>query len=156
MYRPGLHGPAAPQGEAMPGPLHVRGSFVIPEAELGWRFSRSSGPGGQGVNTTDSRVELSFDVAATTALGPALKARAMERLASRLVDGVITIAASEHRSQLRNREAAEERLAALLREAVAPPPKKRRATKPSRGAVERRLTAKKRRSEVKRWRRPDD
>ena len=99
----------------MPGPLHVRGSIVVPEAELAWRFSRSSGPGGQGVNTTDSRVELSFDLARTAALGPALKARALERLASRLVDGVITVTASEHRSQLRNREAAGTRLAALLR-----------------------------------------
>ena len=106
----------------MPGPLPVRGSVVIPEAELRWRFSRSSGPGGQGVNTTDSRVELSFDVAATTALGPTLKARALERLGPRLVDGVLTVAASEHRSQLRNREAAEARLASTLAEAIAPPP----------------------------------
>ncbi|WP_182880616.1 MULTISPECIES: alternative ribosome rescue aminoacyl-tRNA hydrolase ArfB [unclassified Microbispora] len=140
----------------MPGPLHVRGSIVVPEAELTWRFSRSSGPGGQGVNTTDSRVELGFDVARTTALGPALRARALERLAPRLVDGVITVTASEHRSQLRNREAARERLAALLRDAIAPPPKRRRSTKPSRGAVERRLAAKKQRSDLKRLRRTSD
>ncbi|MBP2704076.1 aminoacyl-tRNA hydrolase [Microbispora sp. RL4-1S] len=139
----------------MPGPLHVRGSIVIPEAELGWRFSRSSGPGGQGVNTTDSRVELSVDLTSTTALDPALRSRALERLASRLVDGVITVTASEFRSQLRNREAAEARLAALLRDAIAPPPARRRPTKPSRGAVERRLTAKRRRSDVKRRRRGD-
>ncbi|MEV4455413.1 alternative ribosome rescue aminoacyl-tRNA hydrolase ArfB [Microbispora sp. NPDC049633] len=141
----------------MTGPLHVRGSVVVPEAELAWRFSRSSGPGGQGVNTTDSRVELSFDLARTTALGgPALKARAAERLAARLVDGVITVTASEHRSQLRNREAARERLAALLRDAVAPPPKRRRPTKPSKGSVERRLSAKKHRSDLKRLRRTAD
>ncbi|GAA3805209.1 alternative ribosome rescue aminoacyl-tRNA hydrolase ArfB [Sphaerisporangium flaviroseum] len=140
----------------MPGPPHVRGSVSIPEPELGWRFSRSSGPGGQGVNTTDSRVELSFDLAATGALPPALKARALERLSSRLVDGVITIVASEYRSQLRNREAAKERLTRLLEGAIAPPPKKRRATKPSRRAVERRLTAKKHRSDVKRLRRSDE
>ncbi|MFF5205960.1 alternative ribosome rescue aminoacyl-tRNA hydrolase ArfB [Streptosporangium sp. NPDC000396] len=139
----------------MPGPLQVSGSVSVPEAELHWRFSRSSGPGGQGVNTTDSRVELSFDLAATEALDPALKARALERLASRLVNGVITIAASEFRSQLRNREAAEMRLAQLLREAIAPPPKKRRPTKPSRGAVERRIAAKKRRSDLKRLRRDE-
>ncbi|WP_030908783.1 alternative ribosome rescue aminoacyl-tRNA hydrolase ArfB [Streptosporangium amethystogenes] len=137
----------------MPGPLQISGSVSVPEAELGWRFSRSSGPGGQGVNTTDSRVELSFDLAATGALGDVLKARALERLASRLVNGVITIAASEFRSQLRNREAAEMRLAQLLREAIAPPPKKRRPTKPSRGAIERRITAKKQRSDLKRLRR---
>ncbi|MER5623324.1 alternative ribosome rescue aminoacyl-tRNA hydrolase ArfB [Streptosporangium sp. NPDC002544] len=137
----------------MPGPLQVSGSVSVPEAELSWRFSRSSGPGGQGVNTTDSRVELSFDLAATGAFGEVLKARALERLASRLVNGVITIAASEFRSQLRNREAAEMRLAQLLREAIAPPPKKRRPTKPSRGAIERRITAKKQRSDLKRLRR---
>ncbi len=137
----------------MPGPIAVTASIVIPENELGWRFSRASGPGGQGVNTTDSRVELSFDVSATAVLDPALKARALRRLAPRLTDGVLTIAASEHRSQLRNREAAEARLAQSLREAIAPPPKRRRPTKPSRGAVERRLSAKRHRSDVKRLRR---
>ncbi|MDT7580399.1 MAG: ribosome-associated protein [Pseudonocardiales bacterium] len=139
----------------MPGPLPVRGSVVIPEAELSWRFSRSSGPGGQGVNTTDSRVELSFDLAGTTALGPTLQARALDRLAPRLVDGVLTVTASEHRSQLRNREAAEARLVATLAEAIAPPPRARRKTKPSKGAVERRIAGKKRRSETKRLRRAD-
>lgn len=150
-------GNAAPENTGHAGgAVYVRDSVVVPEAELSWRFSRSSGPGGQGVNTTDSRVELSFDLARTTALGPALKARALERLASRLVDGVITVTASEHRSQLRNREAARGRLAALLREAVAPPPKRRRPTKPSKGAVERRLAAKKHRSDLKRLRRTED
>ncbi|MEV0622795.1 alternative ribosome rescue aminoacyl-tRNA hydrolase ArfB [Nonomuraea sp. NPDC050404] len=133
----------------MPGPLVVNDSIVIPDVELVWRFSRSSGPGGQGVNTTDSRVELTFDVAASTALPPALKARALERLGS----DTITVAASEYRSQLRNREAAEHRLAQRVREAIAPPPKRRRPTKPSRGSVERRITAKKHRSDVKRLRR---
>jgi ribosome-associated protein len=139
----------------MPGPVHVRGSVLIPEAELSWRFSRSSGPGGQGVNTADSRVELSFDVAATTTLSPTLKARALERLGPRLVDGVLTIAASEHRSQLRNREAAQTRLAATLSEAIAPPPRPRRPTRATKGSVERRIAGKKRRSETKRLRRPD-
>jgi ribosome-associated protein len=139
----------------VPGDLPVRASLVIPEAELRWRFSRSSGPGGQSVNTTDSRVELSLDLARTGALSPVLKARALARLADRLVDGVITVAASEHRSQLQNRKAAETRLAALLREAVAPPPRARRATRPSRAAVQRRLDTKKRRGETKRLRRRD-
>ncbi|WP_062433093.1 alternative ribosome rescue aminoacyl-tRNA hydrolase ArfB [Herbidospora daliensis] len=125
----------------------------IPEAELSWRFSRSSGPGGQGVNTTDSRVELSFDVRTTTALTDVQRERALERLAHRLVDGVLTIAAQEFRSQLRNREAARVRLEAALRDAIAPPAKKRRPTKPSKGQVERRLENKKRRSDVKRLRR---
>jgi ribosome-associated protein len=150
-----MHIPCEKEVIAMPGPLQISGSVSVPEAELNWRFSRSSGPGGQGVNTTDSRVELSFDVAATEALGPLFKTRALERLGSRLVNGVITIAASEFRSQLRNREAAEMRLAQILREAIAPPPKKRRPTKPSKGAIQRRITAKKQRSDLKRLRRDD-
>ena len=139
----------------MPGPLRLRGSVVIPESELAWRFSRSSGPGGQGVNTTDSRVELLFDVAASRSLGPALRARALARLGPRLSGGVLSVTASEHRSQLRNREEAERRLAAILSEAIAPPPRPRRPTKPTRGSVNRRIAVKKRRSEVKRLRRPD-
>jgi ribosome-associated protein len=136
--------------------LRVTDRLVLPAAELRERFSRSSGPGGQGVNTTDSRVELSFDVAGSPSLPEPLRARALQRLAGRLVDGVLTIAASEHRAQLANREAARQRLAALLREAVAPPPPPRRPTRPSRGAKERRLADKKRRSQRKRDRRADD
>src|SRR5271170_3041091 len=93
-------------------PIQVRGK-VIPADELSWRFSRSSGPGGQSVNTSDSRVELSYDLAASSALSPALKERALRTLAGRLAGGVITVAASEHRSQLRNREAAAERMSVL-------------------------------------------
>jgi ribosome-associated protein len=141
----------------MPGDLPVRGTTVVPEAELRWRFSRSSGPGGQSVNTTDSRAELSFDLARTEVLSPLLKARALDRLAERLVDGVITVAASEHRSQLQNRRAAELRLAELLREALAPPPRPRRPTRPSKGAVQRRLEGKRKRGDTKRLRqRPSD
>lgn len=139
----------------MPGPLTIRGSVVIPETELSWRFSRSSGPGGQGVNTTDSRVELSYDLERSTALPPPLQARALARLGARLVDGVLTIAASEHRSQLRNREAAERRLVDELAAAIAPPPRARRPTRASKASVQRRIDAKKRRGEVKRLRRPD-
>jgi ribosome-associated protein len=132
--------------------VRVRGSVVIPDAELGWRFSRSSGPGGQHVNTSDTAAELSFDVAASAALPPVYKERALRRLAGRLVDGVITVRAEEYRSQLRNREAAKARLSALLAEATAPPPKPRRPTKPSRGARQRRLDEKRRRGDVKRGR----
>ncbi len=104
--------------------LVVRAGVVIPDTELEWRFSRSSGPGGQSVNTTDSRVELSFDVSAgTTAFTHVLRARALERLQSRLVNGVLTVAASEHKSQWRNREAARTRLASLLKDAIAAPPR---------------------------------
>lgn len=127
--------------------------MAIPAHELTWRFSRSSGPGGQGVNTTDSRVELVFDLAASEALPAPLKDRALARLAGRLTDGRITVAASEFRSQLRNRNAARDRLAALLAEAIAPPPRTRRATKPSKASVARRLDEKSRRSQIKRLRR---
>jgi ribosome-associated protein len=97
-------------------------------------------------------VELSYDLASSTAFGPTLKARALERLSARLVAGVLTVTASEHRSQLHNREAAEARLVAILLEATAPPPRKRRATKPSKAATERRIASKKKRAETKRLR----
>ena len=139
----------------MPGDLRVRGSVVVPEAELQWRFSRSSGPGGQGVNTSDSRVELSLDVARTAALSDYLRARALERLADRLVDGVLTVAASEQRSQWQNRLAAERKLADALSAAIAPPPRPRVATRPSASARRRRVDDKKRRGETKRLRRAD-
>ncbi|MGA5423898.1 alternative ribosome rescue aminoacyl-tRNA hydrolase ArfB [Streptomyces lavendulocolor] len=138
--------------EGMSGPHVIRGSVSLPEAELMWRFSRSSGPGGQHVNTSDSQVELRFDLARTEALPAVWKERALERLASRLVGGVLTVRASEHRSQWRNRETAAVRLASLLAEATAPPPKARRATKVPRGINERRLRQKKQRSETKRGR----
>jgi ribosome-associated protein len=137
----------------MSGTPHViRGSVSLPEAELMWRFSRSSGPGGQHVNTSDSQAELRFDLARTEALPPVWKERALERLASRLVDGVISVRASEHRSQWRNRETASVRLAALLAEATAPPPRPRRKTKIPRGINERRLREKKQRAQTKRGR----
>ena len=136
----------------MPGPVLVTSSWSVPEAELSWRFSRSSGPGGQSVNTTDSRAELSFDLARAASVPSQLRERALDRLIGRLVDGVLTVAASEHRSQLQNREAAEQRLAQLLREAVAAPPPPRRATRPTRGSKERRLEGKRQRSALKRGR----
>ncbi|MDG4829437.1 alternative ribosome rescue aminoacyl-tRNA hydrolase ArfB [Solwaraspora sp. WMMD1047] len=135
--------------------LRVTDRLVIPGSELRERFSRSSGPGGQGVNTTDSRVELSWNLVESAALPPELKERARQRLAGRLVDGVLTVTASEHRSQLRNRQAAEDRLAELVAAAVAAPPPSRRPTRPSRGAKERRIQDKKRRGQIKRLRRPD-
>lgn len=130
--------------------------LVIPDAELVERFSRSSGPGGQGVNTTDSRVELRWDVGSSTALTEAQRARLLDRLSGRLVDGALTIAASEQRSQLQNRIAARERLAGLLIDALAPPPLPRRATRPSRAARERRLDSKHKRGVVKSNRRRPD
>jgi ribosome-associated protein len=138
--------------------VRVNDRLTIPAAELSWRFSRASGPGGQGVNTTDSRVELSWDLAGSETLPSALKERALARLESRLVQGVLTVVASEHRSQLRNREAAAARLGGIVAAAVAPPPRTRRATRPTRGSVERRIADKKRRGETKKNRRsyPND
>lgn len=136
--------------------MRVR-SLTIPRGELRWRFSRSSGPGGQGVNTADSRVELSFDVQQSTALPEPLRERALSRLAGRLVDGVLTVSAQEHRNQLANRRAAEQRMADVLDAALAPPPRPRRATRPTRGSVQRRLDSKQRRSRTKDLRRrPSD
>jgi ribosome-associated protein len=137
----------------MPDDLRVNSWLLIPGSELHERFSRSSGPGGQSVNTADSRVELSFDVGRSAALPGWAQARALERLAGRLTGGVLTIAASEQRSQLANRQAARARLAALLRDAVAPPQRPRIPTRPTRASVERRLEAKRRQAKLKRTRR---
>jgi ribosome-associated protein len=139
-------------------PLRISRTVAIPPSELTWRFSRSSGPGGQSVNTSDSRVELSFDIERSPSLSQTLRARALRRLSTRTVDGVLTVTAAEHRSQLRNREAALDRMAELLREATSPPAPPRRPTRPTRSAVERRLASKRRRSQTKRLRtdRSDD
>lgn len=127
----------------------------MPAGDLVEQFSHASGPGGQGVNTADSRVQLSLDLGSTIALTELQRDRALDRLAPRLAGTVLTVTASEHRSQRRNRVAARERLAALLREALAPPTV-RRPTRPTRGSQRRRIEAKRRRSEVKRQRRVRD
>lgn len=131
-----------------PGP-GLPGGLVIDASELQERFSRSSGPGGQGVNTTDSRVELVFDPAASTSLTPSQVERVIEVLGPQLVQGRLVVVASEYRSQLRNRAAARDRLGDLLRGALAPDPPTRRPTRPTRGSQRRRLDAKKRRGDVK-------
>jgi ribosome-associated protein len=140
------------------GPLRVSDALVLAPDELRWRFSRSSGPGGQGVNTADSRVELTWEPAtsaAVLALPEVLRERLLRRLEPTLVNGAVVVAASEQRAQLRNRELARTRLATQLRTALAPPPRPRRSTRPTRGSVERRLTAKSVRAGVKaRRRRP--
>ena len=136
----------------MDGDLLVRG-ITIPAHELVERFSRASGPGGQGVNTTDSRVQLTFDLANSPSVPEHLRTRALRRLEGRLVEGCLVITASERRSQLLNREAARDRLAALLAGAIAPGPRARRPTRPTKAAVERRLKAKKGRGVTKRLRR---
>ena len=126
---------------------HAR--FHLPDRELTWRFSRSSGPGGQHVNTTDTRVELSWTPANSTALTEAQKGVVAAQLKHRLIDGTITVVSSQYRSQHRNREAAKVRLEELVGTALTPR-RQRRATKPSRASVERRLTSKRRRSQTKR------
>lgn len=133
--------------------LALTPTITIPAAELSWQFSRSSGPGGQGVNTADSRAELRFDLANTSAIPPHLRDRALQRLQHRLVDGVLIITASEFRSQLANRRAALTRLTTLLLDGIAPPARPRRPTRPSKRAVQARLDAKRRRGETKRLRR---
>lgn len=133
-------GPGAPDG------------LTIPAAELVEQFSRASGPGGQGVNTTDSRVQLQLDLATTSALDDVQRARALSRLSPRLAGTVLTVDASEHRSQRQNRVAARERLAALLREALVPPVP-RRPTRPTRASQRRRLDDKRRRAGLKQDRR---
>lgn len=131
------------------GDLHVTAAVVIPAAELRWRFSRSAGPGGQNVNKVETAVELGFDLDGSSAIGPFQKLRLLERLGSRCVGGCLRVAVSEHRSQSQNRQLALQRLADLLREGLKPPPKLRKPTKPTRGSVQRRVDAKKQRSQVK-------
>lgn len=133
--------------------LLVSPALTIPAAELGWRFSRSSGPGGQHVNTSDSRVELFWNVTDSLALTETQRMLLATRLERRLIDGVITVSASEQRSQLRNRDTALRKLAELVASGLAPEPARRRATKPTRGSKQRRLAAKGQRSETKRQRR---
>lgn len=137
-----------------PGPGCPRG-LLVPAAELVERFSHASGPGGQGVNTADSRVQLSLDLGSTSALNEKQRERALRELGKRLVGTVLTVTAAETRSQRRNRAAARERLGEILRASLVPPTP-RRPTKPTHASKLRRLDAKKRRSEVKaRRRRPD-
>lgn len=136
--------------------LRVTPALIIPEAELSWQFAKASGPGGQGVNTTDSRAELRWDASASAVLTSTQRTRVSQRLANRITGGVLIVSAAQHRSQLRNRQEARSRLAALVADAIAPPARPRRATKPTRGSKERRLRAKKHRGHTKQLRqRPD-
>ncbi|MCU1560503.1 alternative ribosome rescue aminoacyl-tRNA hydrolase ArfB [Mycetocola sp.] len=133
--------------------LEVSPGLTLPASELGWRFSRSSGPGGQHVNTSDSRVELSWSVADSAVLSDDQRQMLLVRLGRRLVGGVLTVTASEQRSQLRNRGIARRKLAEVVSAGLAPDGPRRRATKPTRGSDRRRLAAKERRSTTKQQRR---
>lgn len=132
--------------------LKVSTALTIPASELYWRFSRSSGPGGQHVNTSDSRVELTWNVAESAALSDEQRKALITRLERHLIAGAVTVTASERRSQLRNREIALVKLAELVREGLAPDAPRRRATKPTRGSDRRRLVAKNERSITKKQR----
>ncbi|MDF3305522.1 alternative ribosome rescue aminoacyl-tRNA hydrolase ArfB [Rhodococcus sp. T2V] len=147
--------PVFPGGEVTDD-LEITRSLVVPAAELQWRFSRAGGPGGQGVNTTDSRVELRVNLWTLSTLSPAQLERMQVQLGHRLVDGVVSVTASETRSQLRNRRAARARMAALLRAAVLAETRTRRPTKATKGAHRRRLDAKKQRGQTKNLRRKPD
>jgi ribosome-associated protein len=147
--------PVFPGGEVTDD-LEITRSLVVPAAELQWRFSRAGGPGGQGVNTTDSRVELRVNLWTLSTLSPAQLERMQVQLGHRLVDGVVSVTASETRSQLRNRRAARARMAALLRAAVLAETRTRRPTKATKGSHRRRLDAKKQRGQTKNLRRKPD
>ncbi|MEJ5915701.1 alternative ribosome rescue aminoacyl-tRNA hydrolase ArfB [Pseudokineococcus sp. 1T1Z-3] len=150
------HARADPAADGVTGDLRVTRGLSLPAAELAWRFSRSGGPGGQGVNTTDSRVELRWSPATSRALSEPQRERLVERLAGRLSGGDLVVRAAEHREQRRNRATARERLAALVREGVAPPARTRRPTAPSRRARTRRTDAKTARGRTKALRRRPD
>ena len=132
--------------------LRVNDNFIIPSKELKWRFSRSSGPGGQGVNTTDSRVELTLDIKRSSIFGPFLKKKLLDELKERCVNGCISIVVSEERSQYQNRQLALTRLGYILRDGLKPSPRSRKGTKPTRSSKKRRIAAKKRRGELKKKR----
>ena len=132
--------------------LVVNERLTIPSGDFRWRFSRSSSPGGQGVNTTDSRVELLLDVANCTCLGPFRRARLLEHFQSRLLEGYLRVVVAEERSQWQNRQKALHRMADVLRQGLQPSPPSRKSTRPGRGAVKRRLEAKKKRGDLKRQR----
>lgn len=127
----------------------------IPESELSWSFDTSGGPGGQHANRTASRVTVTFDLAASPSIPPAIKDRLASTLAPRMRDGVVSVVVDDSRSQWRNRAIARERLAALLEEALIPRATRHR-TRPSGSVRRRRLAAKRRRSEVKRLRQQPD
>ena len=132
--------------------LTINSRLVIPSNELKWRFSKSSGPGGQSVNKTDSRVELVFDIKRSSVFGPFHKKRLLERLKKRCINGCLNIVVKEERSQYQNRQLALDRLADLLHEGLKPPPKERKVTKPTHASQKRRVNDKKHRGALKQTR----
>jgi ribosome-associated protein len=136
--------------------LAINSQVSVPLAELRYRFVRSSGPGGQHVNKAETQVELTFDVAHSSALGEAQRQRILSKLKNLIdAEGVLHLSAQSERSQLRNREAVTERFRAVLAAALHVP-KSRRPTRPSAASQERRIASKKRRGQAKQLRRPAD
>lgn len=133
--------------------LKINASVAIPRAELAVRASRAGGPGGQHVNTSSTRVEVTWNVRQSAVLSDVQRARVLQALSSRLDgEGAIRVVASDTRSQRQNRDLAEQRLAEVVRRALVVP-RKRKATQPTRASVERRLQGKKRSGTLKRERR---
>ena len=130
--------------------LKINTKLEIPINEIQWRFSRSSGAGGQNVNKTDSRVEIVFNVFESKALTPYQKHRISIQAEVKLINGCICIAVQDKRTQYQNRQLALSRLASILRELLKPPPKKRRETKPTRSSQRKRVESKKKRGQLKR------
>jgi ribosome-associated protein len=139
---------------SVPDDIEVNPQLTLPEREISFETSTSSGPGGQNVNKVETRVTLLFDLGASDSLAPEQKERIRERLATRINKaGVLRVVSQKHRSQSANRQVATERFAALLAEALEETPP-RKTTRPSRTARRRRLQNKRRRSEIKKLRKP--
>tara|TARA_B100000700_G_C14861256_1_gene768774 strand:+ start:276 stop:689 length:414 start_codon:yes stop_codon:yes gene_type:complete len=133
--------------------IKIHSELIIPSNEIKWRFSRSSGAGGQNVNKNDTRVEIIFDIERSKSLNPRQKYRLKEKLKNKLANNCIRIAIQDKRTQYQNRAMALIRLGELIRENITPPPKPRRITKPTKASQTRRIESKKKRSQVKQSRR---